>query len=115
MDIVYQWMDLIWLPLGLFIAHNRQQRLMVSAFFISCMMMMRLQVEVMQSINYTHGLAGILTSGVFERGMVVYSIFYLLYLVLVHFSPGSRGAVFFAASISIFFMAFFISSIIMLL
>ncbi len=112
--MVYQWMDVIWLPLGLFIA-TKGQRWLVSAFFITCMIMMRLQVEVMQSINYPNGFAGLLSSGAFERGMVTYSLFYVIYLILVYFSPNSRGVIFFAASISIFFMAFFISSMVMLL
>lgn len=114
MDIVYQWIDLIWLPIALFVV-QKEQRHWVCGFFISCILMMRMQVEVMQSIGYETGLMNLLGSNVYDRGLVIYSIFYMLYLVLAHFSPNARGPMLMAASISIFFMAFFTSTFIMVL
>jgi hypothetical protein len=56
-----------------------------------------------------------MTSNAYDRALATYSIFYALYLIMVYFSPSTRGAIFVAASISIFFMAFFSTAIIMLL
>lgn len=114
MDVLYQWLDLLWLPIVLFIV-TKEQRLWAVGFLFSCMLMMRLQVEVMHEIGYTKGFTNLLTSTAFDRGLVVYSIFYVAYLILAHYSPNTKGPMFIAGSISIFFMAFFSSTFIMLL
>ena len=112
--MIYQWIDLIWIPLGFFAVH-KEQRGWTIGYIIGCMMMMRLQVEVMQEIGYPTGISGLLNYQVFDKGLIVYSIFYALYLVLGHYSPNTKGPVFMAASISLFFTAFFVSSIVMVL
>lgn len=114
MSFLYQWMDLIWLPLGLFIA-KKGQRIWTTSFLLSCMVMMRLEVELMESIGFKNGIIGFMTSDAFDRGLVVYSVFYVAFLILVHYSPDTKGAIFYASAISIFFMAFFSSALIMLL
>ena len=112
--MIYQWLDLIWIPIGLFVV-KKEQRLWVLGFFSGCMLMMRMQVELMNATNYPTGFINLMSSTAFDRGLVIYSVFYVLYLTLAHYSPNARGPVFVAASISIFFMAFFTSSIIMVL
>jgi hypothetical protein len=114
MSEIYYWIDLIWLPLGLLIA-QKGQRFWTISFLLCSMLMMRMLVELMESIGYKNGIAGILSSDVFDRAIIVYSIFYMLFLILVHYSPGARGAIFYGSAISIFFMAFFTSTLIMLL
>lgn len=114
MGMIYQWLDLIWLPI-VFLMVTKEQRIWAVGFLFSCMLMMRLQVEVMQEIGYDEGFTGLMTSDSFDRGLVVYSIFYVAYLILAHYSPNTRGPMFIAGSISIFFMAFFASTFIMLL
>lgn len=88
---------------------------MTLGFFISCMMMMRLQVELMTEIGFEYGIMNVMSSNVFDRGLAVYSFFYMAFLILVQYSPNTKGALFIAGAISIFFMAFFSSIIIMLL
>lgn len=112
--MIYQWLDFIWLPIGLFVV-NKDQRLWVLGFFAGCMLMMRMQVELMHTTGYPTGFINLMGSQALDRGLVVYSIFYVLYLVLAHYSPNTKGPIFVAGSISIFFMAFFTSSIIMVL
>ena len=112
--MIYQWLDLIWLPIGLFVV-NKEQRLWVLGFFVGCMLMMRMQVELMDVTGYPTGFIQLLSSTALDRGLVIYSIFYVLYLILAHYSPNTKGPIFVAGSISIFFMAFFTSSIIMVL
>ena len=114
MHFILQWLDLIWLPIGYLFIH-RPHRALAAAFFLSCMLMMRLQAELMISIGYSAGLIGLWGMHVFLRGLIVYSIFYALYLLLAHYSRDTRKAVFLAASISVFFMALFVSSIVMVL
>jgi len=112
--MIYQWLDLIWLPIGLFVV-NKDQRLWVLGFFAGCMLMMRMQVELMHATGFPTGFVNLLNSQAFDRGLVIYSVFYVLYLVMAHYSPNTKGPIFVAGSISIFFMAFFTSSLIMVL
>ncbi|MFP4313103.1 MAG: hypothetical protein ACLFR0_02140 [Alphaproteobacteria bacterium] len=114
MSVLYQWLDIIWIPIVLLIV-TKEQRIWALGFLFSCMLMMRLQVEVMHETGYPQGFTNFMTSDAFDRGLVVYSVFYVAYLILTHYSPNTRGALFIAGSISIFFMAFFSSSLIMIL
>lgn len=114
MDMIYQWIDLIWLPLGLFVA-EKNKRIWMAAFMICNMVMMRLLVELMTSTGYEHGILPFMTSHVFDRGLVVYSIFYMLFCILAHYSPRSDKHVFMGASITVFFIAGVTATIVMLL
>jgi hypothetical protein len=49
------------------------------------------------------------------RGEIVYGIFIIMFLVLVRYSPQTKGIIFFAASLSVYFMAFIASMVIMAL
>ena len=105
---------MIWLPIMLVIVHKRQ-RFMALGFVLSCMLMMRLMAELMDSIGYPTGILPFMTSHVFYRGIVVYTVFYALYAALAYYSPNTRSSVFLAASISIFFVAGFAFALLMLL
>ena len=109
-----QWLDLIWLPLGLLVVRPHQ-RLWVAGFFGTCMVMMRMQIELMAATGFSGGFMGLLEYNATERGLAVYSVFYVIYLVLVLFSPYARGPLLIAASISVFFAALFTSMIVMCL
>ena len=114
MDFILQYIDLIWLPIGLLAVH-KHHRLMAAGFFIGCMVMMRLQAELMVSTGFGDGFTGLIEMSAHNRGQITYSIFYVIYIVLAIYSPGTRGSVFMAASISTFFAALFVSMIIMVL
>lgn len=111
---VYPYIDAAWIPLALLVVH-RHQRLFVLGFFLACMLMMRLLVELVESTGYPRGIVGLLDAPLFLRGLCVYSVFYALYLLVVHFSPGSFKAVLMAASITIFFAATICAAIVMVL
>lgn len=111
---IIQWIDLIWLPIALIITRRRQWPVVVS-FFACCILMLRLQVELMSSMGYPNGILPLLQAPALTRGLITYSVFYALYLALVHYSPGSRKYILLAASITIFFAALFTSMIVMLL
>lgn len=111
---VYPYIDLLWLPVFFFVVHRRQ-RLIVLAFLGSCMLMMRLLVELAESLGDKHGFLGLLPTPLFTRGLMVYSLFYVVYLLIVRLSPGSFRVVLMAASITIFFAASISTAIVMLL
>jgi hypothetical protein len=104
MQFILQWLDFLWLPVGLAVL-RRDQRAWAAGFFAGCMLMMRLQCELMESISHDRGLIGLMESTVRARGLAVYSAFYVIFLVWALFSPYARGTIMMAASISVFFMA----------
>lgn len=108
------WLDLLWIPVALLVI-KRVQWIFALGFLAACMFMMRLEVELMGALHYPRGMAGWLSFPVFSRGLVVYSVFYVIFLVLALFSPYARGAVMMAAAITLFFAAAFTSMIIMVL
>ena len=114
MSFILQYIDLLWLPLGL-LAMHKQHRCWAIGFFIGCMLMMRLQAELMVSTGYDNGFLGLFEMGAHRRGQNTYSIFYVIYIALAVYSPGTKGPIFMAASISIFFAALFTSMIVMLI
>lgn len=107
-------MDVIWLPIALFVVH-KHQRFWAIALIASCMLMMRMQIELMVGIGYEKGILNFMDSNIFYRGLAVYSFFYMLFLLLARYSPRSENAIVMAAAISVFFMAFFVSTLIMVL
>lgn len=114
MSILYQWIDIIWLPLGLYVV-EKQKRPLMAAFIISNMIMMRLLVELIVSTGYETGFLPFMTSHVFDRALAVYSVFYMLFLIIAHYSPKSNKHVFIGASITVFFIAGFTAILVMLL
>ena len=114
MSYLLQYIDFIWLPIALFVVH-KEQRLVTAAFFVSCFLMMRLQVEMMVSVGFPTGILPLITWPVSDTAMVVYMLFYVAFLALAHWSPGTHKHIFLAASISIFFTAMLTSMVIMLL
>ncbi len=112
-EFIYHWLDALWLPVGMILVQPGQ-RLRTAMFIILSMIGMRLQIEMADGSNFT-GLLGWLPLTAFQRGLAVYSFFIGLFLILTIFSPQTRGPIFMAASLSIFFMAFFVTSVIMLL
>jgi hypothetical protein len=114
MDFIFQYLDALWLLVALLIV-KPHQRLWACGFFILCMIMMRMQIELMASTGFTRGFLGLLPYDARTRGLAVYSLAYVIYLVLVLFSPYARGTLLMAASISVFFAALFTSMIVMCL
>ncbi len=111
---IYEWIDLLWIPLVLVVVHRRHWVFAIG-FVLACALMLRLQTDFLVSMGYETGIVPWLSSDVFDRGLIVYSIFTGLYLLLSAFSPGSFASVFLGASISIFMAAMTVSTIVMVL
>ncbi len=113
--LLYQWIDLLWLPVGLAAVH-KGQRLLTLGFIGTCILMLRAQVELMEHIGYGRGfLPGLLESAVYPRGLAVYGFFIALFLLLAYLSPRTGGVIYLAAAIGIFFVSFCVSMLVMFL
>lgn len=110
---VHQWLDLVWLLIAPVLVHPGQ-RLKVLGFVFVCLLMLRLQVELAETMGFAKGVTGWFTWAPMFRGYVVYGIFIALFLLLSYFSPRS-GAIYLAASLTIFFMAFLVSTIVLII
>lgn len=113
-QLIYQWIDLIWLPISWFAVH-KQHRLKALIFILTCFITMRTQIELMYSTGFETGILPFMDTPLYTRGSIVYSIIIALFLILAHYSPRTRDVVFFAASLSIYIFAFCVSMVIMLL
>lgn len=113
-DLFYQWIDCLWLPLGLVIA-RRGQRLMTLAFIGTCILTLRTQLELMIGIGYGNGIIGLVKMGLYERGLIIYGLVIGFFLLLLWFSPRTKGAIFLAAIITLYLFGFCISMLSMTL
>lgn len=113
-ELIYQWIDFIWLPVGVLVV-RKEQRLMTFAFILTGLITLRTQVELIESTGFKTGFLNVMESSMLSRGMIVYSVVFMLFLVLAYFSPNTRGVIFFAAALSIYVLAFCSSMIIMVL
>ena len=114
MPLILQWIDLIWLPLA-WLVIPKKLRWWGLATLVSCMVMMRLMTELMQSIGYPHGIIGLISMSVEMRGLLVHNFFYMVYVLLAFFSPNAYRSVFMAASITVFFASWLCFAAVMVL
>ena len=113
-DFIYLWADLIWLPVAYF-AVRKKHRWWTLGFIFASMVLVRLLAETIASIGYNTGIMGFMSSNVHTRGLVVSSIFYILFFIMAYFSSETRGVVFMAACLTFFFAIFVTASLVMLL
>ena len=111
---LYHWIDLFWIPVAL-LTMERGKRLLTAFYVLACVLLLRLQIELLEDGGYTHGILGLMKSAIYPRGLVVYSVFILLFLLLAYFSKGSHRAIHLAASITILIASFCVSTLIMVL
>ncbi len=113
-NFLYLWADVIWLPIIFFIVHKKH-RWWSLGFVISSMVLIRLLAEIMTYIGYENGIMGLMDANVHTRGLFVSSFFYFLFIIMAHYSSGTRGAVFMAGCLTFFFAIFVTGSLIMVL
>lgn len=111
---LYHNIDLLWVPVAL-VTMEKGKRLATVGFVLSCSLLLRLEQEMLERTGHANGFFGIIETGSYGRGLIVYSVFIMLFLALAYFSPGSSRIVHFAASITILIAAFCVSAIIMAL
>lgn len=112
--VIYQWIDLLWIPVAL-VAVHKGQRLKTVIFMLVCIMTLRAQVELMAHIGKPSGFTGLLEAGAYERGLIIYGIIFALFLLLAYLSPSTKGIVFFAVTISLYILSFCFSMLVMVI
>jgi len=114
-EMIVQWLDLVWLPVVFFLVIPRMKWVAIG-FVTACILMLRMQIEVLEEFGIAkEGIRGMLTSDPFHRGLATYSVIILLYVLLTVSSKRTMTEVYLAASITIFILAFTISSVLMIL
>ncbi len=113
-DFLYLWADILWLPVAFIIVH-KHHRWWAVGFIICSMILIRLQAEMMTFIGYDRGIMGIMDSNVYSRGLIISSIFYILFFIMAHYSKDTKGVIFMAACLTIFFAIFVTTALVMLL
>lgn len=119
MDIILQYIDAIWLLVAWLVV-KKEERFYALGFVAGGMVLMRLQVDLMQSIGYETGILHFTDMPAFHRGIIIYSLFYVVYLsimALAKKSPeGEESEQVFAmaASIGLFFTLLFVSTMAMI-
>ena len=113
-SLFYQWIDLIWLPVG-WVLVRKEQRIKVMIFFLICMFTLRTQIQLMESIGYPTGILTLLHSALFPRGLVVYSVINAVFLGLLHYFPATKGVFLLAFMLSVYIGAFCVSMLLMAL
>ena len=111
---LYKYLDFLWIPVGVLVA-RKHQRLFTALFIATCLLTLRLQVDLVEGTGFSTGFLPWLHSSARASGEVTYSLIIAVFLILVRYSPNVRGVIFFAASLSVYFMAFCISMVIMAL
>lgn len=112
-ELIYQWIDVLWLPLAFFVV-ARAHRLLAVGFVVLCMVGLRLQSDLLHSIHRDGGITGWIETPAHVRGLIVYAVFIGLFLLLSHFSRQTRPIIYFAAALSVFVMAFVVSMLVMM-
>lgn len=114
MEFLLNWIDFLWIPVALFFL-RKDQKLKGVLFVLACMLLLRLQVELMTEIGYGQGFLPFLSIPVLYRGYVVYGVFIGLFLLLGHISRERNSFIYMAAAISTFTFAFVVSTGVMFL
>lgn len=112
--IYARWFDFLWVLVAVIVCH-KNHRLLGALFVATCLLTLRTQVELMQTTGFSMGFLPWLQSPSEVRGLVVYSIAILVFLVLARLSPQTKKIVFFAVSITVYILAFCASMVAMAL
>ncbi|MBI1326670.1 MAG: hypothetical protein GC136_03405 [Alphaproteobacteria bacterium] len=100
-----QWLDVLWLPFAFTLLH-KGQKLKAAGFVLACILTLRLQIELFHVMGATNGFTPYWDDmTLHERGFLVYGFFILAFMLLSYFSPATSRIVYFAASLTVYFMA----------
>ena len=114
MSVFINWIDLLWVVVAVLFAKGRYKIYSIM-FVIGCVLMLRLQVALMQEIGFAKGILQWIDTPVLFRGMIAYGVFIAAFLGLVGLSKDNNTYIFMAAGITIFTIAFCVSSAVMVL
>ncbi|MCI5059553.1 MAG: hypothetical protein MRY79_00615 [Alphaproteobacteria bacterium] len=114
MNDMIEWIDLFWVVVALVLLHGKQ-KIQGALFVLVCVFSLRLQIELMQEVGYPDGFVGLIGLPLLYRGFIAYGIFVAGFLSLLHLSKDDSPYIFMAASITVFIVAFCVSSFVLVL
>ena len=114
MELTPAFLLLVWIPIAGLVVH-KPQRLKAFAFAALCCLTFLLQTQLLDSVNLQQGVSHWFNTPSDIRGLIGWSVCLVAYLGLSMASPGSRGILYFAASLSIYIIACLITSAIMII
>lgn len=112
--LLYQWVDFLWIPVAVAVTHG-QQRYFAVLFVLFCAVSLRMQREFLDSFRLGEGVTNFFSLTPYARGLLVYGFFTLLFFLLSYVSPNTRGVIYMAAALSLYILAFCVSSVIMII
>ena len=111
---LYNWIDLLWIPVALLVLPRNQW--LEALFVIFCaVIMLRLQVELVAVLGWDGGFTGYLPYDPYIKGLIAYSIIIAVYMILLLVLKLYKWRAHIILSVSVFFNAFIVSSIVMIL
>jgi hypothetical protein len=113
-DSIIPYLDIVWLPVAYVLVPKKKRWLSIGCILF-CMLLMRMQVEFFVYGGYAYGILPILDYHIFIRGLFIYSLIYIAYIAFARLSPMTNKSLFLAASISVFFLALLVSTVLMVL
>lgn len=114
MEFIIEYIDLAWLILVPVLVKKRLW-LKTILFILACVLILRFQVEFMQAVGFPDGFFTLMDFPLMQRGSITYGIFIAFFLILTHFSQDEDAYIFMAGAISVFFAAFMVSSVVLIL
>ncbi len=111
-QFIIQWIDFIWLPLTYAVV-PKHHRYLALGFVLCCIFSLRLENELFERMGYPEGITGWISMTSYARGLIIYSVAIMGFLMLSHFSPRTHGIIYMAAALSIYITTFLISITVM--
>jgi hypothetical protein len=111
-QFLLQWIDLIWLPITWFAVH-REHRFYAMGYICACLFSLRLQKELLDSMDVPGGITGWIAMDPALRGLIIYGGFIVFFLITSYYSKGTGGVIYMAAALSLFVISFAVSMIAM--
>ena len=73
MGVIYQWLDVVWIPIALFIG-TKELRLFAVGFSAGCIIMMCMQIHQIHEIGFDRGFTNLITADAYNREMDDYGV-----------------------------------------
>lgn len=114
MDIIYQWLDLIWIPIALVVLPRKQW--VEALVLIACSaVMLRLQIDMVEQYGKPGGITGWLPFDLYHKGLIAYSLVIVVYIIASLMLYRHGWLIHLSLAIGVFFNAFIISTIVMVI
>lgn len=111
---LHDWIDLAWAMPVIAITPPRH-RFIAVGYILCCMIMLRLLIELMESLDFEHGFLPWMDATPWYRGQMVFGVGHLVFMGIAFISAEKERATFMAAAITVFFGASMLALLTMLI